>query len=58
MNLPSARPQDDQNTDAFAAAVKQGMDSADAGRVVAYKEVRKWLLSWGTETAMPKPECR
>ncbi len=58
MNFLRACPQDDQDTDAFAAAVKRGMDLADAGRVVAYKEVRKWLLSWGTETEMPKPECR
>jgi predicted transcriptional regulator len=49
---------DDPDTEAFTAAIKQGLASADAGRTVPYEDVRKWLLSWGTENELPKPECR
>jgi predicted transcriptional regulator len=49
---------DDPDTEAFVAAVKEGIASADAGRAVPYEDVRKWLLSWGTENELPKPECR
>lgn len=49
---------DEPDTDAFVAVVKRGLASADAGRIVRYEDVRKWLLSWGTEDELPKPECR
>lgn len=54
---PTPMP-DDPDTEAFVAAVKDGIASADAGRTVPYEDVRKWLLSWGTENELPKPECR
>nr|WP_043508987.1 CopG family transcriptional regulator [Acidiphilium cryptum] len=54
---PTSMP-DDPDTEAFVAAVKDGIASADAGRTVPYEDVRKWLLSWGTENELPKPECR
>lgn len=56
---PSPAPQfpDNPETEAFVAAVKEGIASADAGRTVPYEDVRKWLLSWGTERELPPPEC-
>jgi predicted transcriptional regulator len=49
---------DDPDTEAFVASVKRGLASADAGRTVPYEDVRRWILSWGTENELPKPECR
>jgi predicted transcriptional regulator len=49
---------DEPDTEAFVAAVKRGLSSADAGRTVPYEDVRKWLLSWGTADELPMPECR
>lgn len=40
---------------AFERAVQQGV--ADAGDVVAYEDVRRWLLSWGTDNETPPPQC-
>lgn len=54
---PTPRP-DDPETEAFVEAVKEGIASADAGRTVPYEDVRKWLLSWGTENELPMPKCR
>lgn len=57
--IPNPTPTpDDPDTDAFVAAVKEGAASADAGRTVSYEDVRKWLLSWGADNELPKPECR
>ncbi len=49
---------DGPDTEAFVAAVKRDLSSADAGRTVPYEDVRKWLLSWGAADELPKPECR
>ena len=57
--IPDPTPNAGQlDTKAFVEAVKEGIASADAGRTVPYEEVRQWLLSWGTENELPKPECR
>jgi len=48
----------DADTEALAEAVKQGLASADAGKTTHYDEVRRWLLSWGSDNELPKPECR
>ena len=42
---------------AQAAAVADGLASLDAGRSVPYEDVRRWLLSWGTDKELPPPEC-
>jgi predicted transcriptional regulator len=39
------------------AAVEQGLASLDSGRTVPYDDVRRWLLSWGTESELPPPVC-
>jgi predicted transcriptional regulator len=49
---------DEPDTEAFVAGIKRDLASAGAGRTVPYEDVRKWLLSWGTEDELPKPECR
>jgi predicted transcriptional regulator len=43
---------------AFRRAVAEGLASLDAGRGVPYEDVRRWLLSWGTESELPPPECK
>ena len=52
-----ARPLPDDETAAFLAAVQEGMADADAGRLVPYESVRRWLLSWGTEAEASPPPC-
>ena len=39
------------------ASVRAGEASLDAGRSVPYDQVRAWLLSWGAEEELPKPQC-
>ncbi len=53
----TARHLPDDDTDAFTAAVEDGIADADAGRTVPYEDVRRWLLSWGTDRELPPPEC-
>ncbi|OWJ63988.1 CopG family transcriptional regulator [Inquilinus limosus] len=50
--------QDDPELAAKRAAIREGIASADAGRLVPHEEVRRWLLSWGTGKRLPKPECK
>jgi len=38
------------------AAVKQAATSLDAGRSVPYEDVRRWMLSWGTDKELPAPK--
>jgi len=40
------------------AAVEAGLSSLDAGKSVPYEEVRKWLLSWGSDDETSAMECR
>lgn len=57
--IPNPTPtSNDPNSEAFVAALMDGIASADAGRAVSDEDVRKWLLSWGTENELPEPECR
>jgi predicted transcriptional regulator len=44
--------------EAFAQAVREGVEAADAGRTVPYAAVRRWLLSWGTPDELPPPKSR
>ena len=51
----STQPQDED--DALAVAVESGLESLDAGRSLPYEDVRRWLLSWGTDQELPPPVC-
>ncbi len=53
----TVRPLPDDDSAAEIAAVKEGLADADAGRTIPYEDVRRWLLSWGTDSELPPPEC-
>ena len=53
----TVRPLPDDDSAAEIEAVKEGLADADAGRTVSYEDVRRWLLSWGTDSELPPPEC-
>jgi predicted transcriptional regulator len=40
-----------------AAAIEQGIQAADARRVVAHADVAAWVRSWGQDDELPTPEC-
>jgi predicted transcriptional regulator len=42
---------------ALSAAVREGLADAKSGRVIPYEEIRRWLLSWGSEKELPPPKC-
>lgn len=48
----------DAELEEFLAAVDEGIADMEAGRTVPWEEVRRWLLSWGTENRLPPPKCR
>ncbi len=41
----------------YLAAVEEGIADIEAGRWVPLDEVRRWVLSWGTDEELPMPEC-
>ena len=49
-------PTDAEEDAAPVAAVEAGQVSLDAGRSLPYEQVRRWLLSWGTDKERPPPE--
>jgi predicted transcriptional regulator len=51
-------PLDDQDAAAFAEAVQEWIADAEAERTISYEKIRRWLLSWGTDSELPPPECR
>jgi hypothetical protein len=51
-------PEDDPETAAKRAAIREGIAAADAGRLIPHEEMRRWLLSWGTEDELPPPQCK
>jgi len=57
MSDTAARLLPDDDTEAFIAAVKEGLVDAEAGRTLIYEDVRRWMLSWGTEREQSPPEC-
>jgi len=43
---------------AYVAAVEEARAEVDSGKTVRYEEVRRWLLSWGTDKELPRPRCK
>jgi RHH-type rel operon transcriptional repressor/antitoxin RelB len=39
------------------AAIRQGLDEADAGKLIPHEEVVAWVESWGKEDERPMPTC-
>jgi predicted transcriptional regulator len=59
-NLTMSDPQpmtETEQDEAFVEAVIEGVEAADAGRLVPYAVVRRWLLSWGTPNELPPPNA-
>lgn len=48
----------DADAEAFVAAAREGIADAENGRTIPYEDVRRWLLSWGTESELLPPEYR
>ena len=48
-----ARP---NSNEAFDAAVHEGIEAAEAGRLSSFEPVAEWLASWGTEAELSPPE--
>jgi predicted transcriptional regulator len=42
-------------TATLAVAVEEARADIRAGRVIPYEQVRRWLLSWGTDHEAPPP---
>ena len=40
------------------AAIDEGINAADAGRVVAHEDVVAWVQSWGRSDELPMPTCK
>jgi len=53
---PPAAEHDSDDRAAFLAAVDEGLADAKAGRTVPYAKVRRWLLSWGSDSELPPPK--
>jgi len=39
------------------AAIDEGIQAADAGRLVAHDDVAAWVRSWGEPDELPMPVC-
>lgn len=58
MAKPDPKTVEAKEDEALCAAVEAGKASLDAGQSVPYEDVRRWMLSWGTENELPTPKCR
>ena len=39
-------------------AIKEGLGSADAGRMISHEEVKNWVTSWNTSLEKELPGCK
>jgi len=57
MNKPVLSPAiSAEDQAAFKAAVREGIEAVDAGRLAPIEPVADWLATWGTEGEPPPPE--
>lgn len=42
---------------AEARALAEAEADVKSGKVVSHDAIKRWLLSWGTRTELPPPEC-
>ena len=54
---PAYVPASPDEEAAFLAAVEEGIADADAGRLIPWKDVRDWLLSWENGAPKPRPKA-
>ena len=54
---PPAQATEDDGA-SFREDVARGIASAEAGRLVPYEAVRRWILSWGTDEERAPPSCK
>ena len=47
---------DEEERAAYLAAADEGIAEADAGKLIPYERIRRWLLSWGTDSELPPPK--
>jgi predicted transcriptional regulator len=47
---------DEEERAAYLAAADEGIAEADAGKLIPYERIRRWLLSWGTDDELPPPK--
>ena len=40
------------------AEIEEGIKDADAGRIVAHEDVKRWLNSWGADNEQTPPACK
>jgi predicted transcriptional regulator len=52
---PQQLPEDDPETAALRAVVAEARASLDKGQYIRHEDMRRWLLSWGTENELPPP---
>jgi len=48
----------DEDRAAFDAAVREGIEAADAGLLTPFEPVAEWLASWGTDHEVPAPKMK
>jgi predicted transcriptional regulator len=46
------------SADLSRAAIEEARAQVNAGKTIGYEDVRRWLLSWGTEKELPRPRCK
>ena len=39
------------------AAIQQGLDEADAGKLIPHEDIVRWVESWGKTDELPMPTC-
>ena len=40
------------------AAIDEGIQEADAGKLILHDDVIAWIESWGTPDELPMPKCK
>ena len=48
---------DAQDDEAEEDALLEGEAQLDAGQFISHEAMKRWLLSWGTDSELPPPEC-
>jgi len=55
MSDPAVNIFDSEDADAEERALREAEAELAAGKGVPHEQVRRWLLSWGTDDELPPP---